>query len=137
MRRLFILFIAFCIIFFSCELIKLTEKTRKEIKPDPQNSIGVVFLFIQEARKNNYPGVEKLFIFEDSILTIEKMLELRVNVEMFARQIDNREITLFRVDTLNSKEHIVYLEFDYLYEYLFVTQKKNDLWLIRSFSQKK
>lgn len=135
MKKELIASILIFFLLFGCELIRLTEKTKRELKPDPSNSIGTVLFFIQEVKKNNFHGVDRLFVSEDSTLSLEKVLELQGKIERFGRSIDNREITSFKIDTLNSNEHMILLEFDYLYRYFFVTRKQDDIWLIRTFGK--
>ncbi|QLH54176.1 MAG: hypothetical protein CH6_2889 [Candidatus Kapaibacterium sp.] len=124
-------------LFFGCELIRLTERSKTTIKPNPQNSIGTVYLFIQEVKNNNHFGATKLFIIKDTSLNAEEIYDITDKIQRFGRNISNREISGYKIDTLNSVEHLVFIEFDYLYEYFFVTKKVQDLWFIQNFGEKK
>ncbi|MGB9912038.1 MAG: hypothetical protein ACPLRO_01580 [Candidatus Kapaibacteriota bacterium] len=126
-----------CVLLISCELIRLTEHKKLTIKPDPEQSIGSVFLLIQEVKDSNFVGVSKLFVPTDSIVDLDHLFELREKIERFGRKIAKREVTAYKIDTLNLKEHLVWIEFDYLYEYFFVTQRNDNWWLIKNFWEKK
>lgn len=137
MRKGEIFFLFLFVFLISCELIRLTEQRKSGVKPDPSNSVGSVFLLIQEVKVQNYSGASKLFVFEDSTLTSEKIIELDDKLKRLERNIINRKVTFYKVDTLNQGEHLILMEFDHVYEYFFVTQKYNEYWLIRNFGEKK
>lgn len=120
-----------------CELIKLTEKRRKQIPAEPSQSIGSVVLLVNELKTNNIEGSLKLFIMADSSLNQDYYFELKDKVERLRRTISNRNITFYTIDTLNLEEHLINVEFDYIYEYFFITKKQQDIWLIRNFGPKK
>ncbi|MCX7908462.1 MAG: hypothetical protein N2560_02980 [Ignavibacteria bacterium] len=137
MKKFIIPLLLIGLLFVSCELIRLTEKKKTEIKPDPKNSIGTIFFFIDEVKKDNLQGVDKLFIVSDTTFTAENLFELQDKIQRFSRSVSNRQITSYNIDTLNNSEHLIFVEFDYLYKYFFITQKKDDIWLIRNFGEKK
>ncbi len=120
-----------------CELFKLTEKRRKQIPAEPSQSIGSVVLLVNELKTNNIEGSLKLFIMADSSLNQDYYFELKDKVERLRRTISNRNITFYTIDTLNLEEHLINVEFDYMYEYFFITKKQQDIWLIRNFGPKK
>ncbi|MFN3270195.1 MAG: hypothetical protein ACK42G_06405, partial [Candidatus Kapaibacteriota bacterium] len=84
----------------SCELIKLTEKRRAKIEPNPKNSLGLVYLLIQEVKDNNIVGASKLFATEGTNINLENLFELEDKLKRFERNISKREITYYKVDTL-------------------------------------
>jgi len=136
MKTRFFLFII-CVFLASCELIRITEKKKSAIIPEPSTSLGTVFLLIQETKNHNLSGACKLFLQDDSDLSSEKVFELEDRLKRFGSTISNREITIYKVDTLNAREHLVFVEFDYILEYFFITQKLENYWLIRNFGEKK
>lgn len=136
-KRMFLLLVFSLIFIFGCELIRLTEKKKANILPDPKNSIGTVFLLLQEVKNHNYFGATKLFIINDTTLNSEVFYELNDKIQRLGRNISTREITSYKIDTLNLNEHLIYVEFDYLYEYFFITKRIQDLWLIQNFGEKK
>ncbi|MFN3306668.1 MAG: hypothetical protein ACK42Z_05730 [Candidatus Kapaibacteriota bacterium] len=136
MKTKLVLIFWLLILLNSCELIKLTDHRRKKIDPNPKNSIGLVFLLIQEVKENNIIGASKLFVGQDTSVNLEKVFELEDKLKRFGRNISKREVTFYKVDTLNSTEHIVLIEFDYLIEYFFVAKKYSDYWFIRTFGEK-
>ncbi len=134
-KLVFILWIIISL--YSCELIKLTEQRKNKIDLNPKNSIGLVFLLIKEVKDNNITGASKLFIRQDTTtINLENVFELEDKLRRFGRNISKREVTFYKVDTLNLNEHIVSIEFDYIIEYFFVAQKYSDYWLIRTFGEK-
>ena len=138
MRKFRFSFLTIVILFLAgCELIKLTEAKKKQIPLDPTQSIGTVALLVNELKQNNIDGSLKLFILSDTSLNSEYFFELKDRLERFGRNISNRSITYYKVDTLNPTEHLLSVEFDYIYDYFFIAQKNDDIWLIRSFGPKK
>ncbi len=120
-----------------CELIKLTENKRRQIPIDPSQSIGTVALLVNELKANNIEGSLKLFAIADSSFNPDYYFELKDKLERFSRTISNRNITFYTIDTLNLDEHLLNVEFDYIYEYFFITKKQQNIWLIRNFGPKK
>jgi len=119
-----------------CELIKLSEAKKKQIPLDPSQSIGIVALLVNEVKQNNINGSVKLFVFSDSSLYSENYFELKDRLERFGRNVANRSITYYKIDTLNPAEHLLNVEFDFIYEYFFIVQKSENIWLIRNFGPK-
>ncbi|MCX7879055.1 MAG: hypothetical protein N2517_00115 [Ignavibacteria bacterium] len=123
------------LLFIGCELIRITEKAPTNHSPDPAKSIGVVILLKKELEKNNFLGATKLFLSNTTNISTDNYFELEDKLKRLSSLISSRSITHFKVDTLSLAEHRVLVEFDYIFEYYFLTKQLDDQWFILRFEE--
>lgn len=131
-KKLFYKFFLSLFIFSSCQLINISEN-QTQIKPDVSKSIGTVALLSKELKNGNIYGAMKLIYYSGNYFNPDSVIELEEKLITLARKIKSKPITYFVIDTINPVHHKIKVEYDYLFEVIFETQKVESNWLIKSF----
>lgn len=131
--KLFYLLIFAFLSLISCELIKITEKRTYQIKPDPTKSIGAIALLSKELNEGNIQGATKLICIENKAFHPDSIMDIEEKLILLARKIHQKPITYFKIDTLDTEHHKIQVEYDYLFDVIFETQKIESNWFVRNF----
>lgn len=117
----------------SCELIKIQEKNPYEIKPDPSKSIGTIALLSKELNEGNIIGAINLINKSPNFFNPDSLNETQEKLYNLSRKIYAKPITYFKIDTITQEHHRVVVEYDYIIEIIFETQKIDSNWFINNF----
>jgi hypothetical protein len=131
-----ILFFIGSIFLCSCELIVIGTKQPKQTKIEinQSNALGTALLFKTELDSGNAPAAVRLLATPDGkfFLAIQRY-EMIDEIERLGRMIGDKPLTLTKIDTLSGGSIKVSLEFDYLWEYTFSTEKIDKNWFIDNY----
>lgn len=130
----YFLFIILAVIFLiSCELIKIKEKNPYQIKPDPSKSIGTIALLSKELNEGNIIGAINLINKNPKFFDPDTLIEIQEKLYNLSSKIYSKPITYFKIDTINQEHHKILVEYDYIIEIIFETQKIDSNWFINNF----
>ncbi|MGQ9819677.1 MAG: hypothetical protein ACUVQ1_07120 [Candidatus Kapaibacteriales bacterium] len=118
---------------FSCELIKIREKSQYQIKPDPSKSIGTIALLTKELGEGNIIGAVNLINKNTTSFNPDSLIDIQEKLYNLSRKIYAKPITYYKIDTISQDRHNILVEYDYLFEIIFETQKVDSNWFINHF----
>jgi len=132
-----IIIIAIISITTACEIFVIGTKKEPVIEINQSSSIGAVLLFKTKLDSNKIPDASTLVLKSDGAryLAIEKV-DLFDDLKRLSRQISNRNITRFSIDTISNELCIVDMEFDYIRNYKFNTMKIVEDWFITGYKKR-
>jgi len=121
-----------------CELYVIGNGGNKEkpIDISQNSSIGVVYLFKTELDSNNVRGATQVLAQPQGIyyLAIERY-EMFEEMQRMARIIGRKSITGFLTDTLSATNHKIKVNFDYITQVNFTTEKIRENWYITQYQE--
>jgi len=119
-----------------CEIYVIGNNSPKPIPINQSSSISSIYLFKTELDNNNIRAASQLLAQSNGnyYLAYERY-ELFEEINRLKRILDNKTITDYRIDTLSQTNHKVIVQFDYITEIKFLTQKINDNWFIIDYEE--
>ena len=119
-----------------CELFTVGSRKPQKQEISQRSSVGAVYLFKAELDSNNAPAATEILARSNGnpLLAIEKY-ELFDEMNRLGRLISKKPITLTRTDTLSTTKQRVKIEFDYVKNITFTTQKIADEWFITDIAE--
>ena len=124
-------FFLFVILLAGCDLFTVGSRKPQMLEISQRSSMGAVYLFKAELDSNNASAATEILARSNGnpLLAIEKY-ELFDEMSRIGRLIAKKPITLTRTDTLSTTMQRDKIEFDYLKNITFTTQKIADAWFI-------
>jgi hypothetical protein len=129
-------FILILIVLTGCELFTIGSRKSQPQEISQRSSVGAVYLFKAELDSNNASAATEVLARSNGnpLLAIEKY-ELFDEMNRIGRLIAKKPITRTRTDTLSTTTQRVRIEFDYVKNMTFTTQKIADAWFIVDISE--
>jgi hypothetical protein len=131
-----LLFIAFCAV--GCELWVIGTKREKPVEVNQESALGAIYLFKAELDSNNIPAATQIMARPKGkpYLAVEKY-DMYYELERLRRLIGQMPITYVVADSavLTKTSEYFSVQFDYLYTFIFTTEKINNSWYITSYKR--
>lgn len=132
------IFILAGLLIVSCEIITIGSPNSAPIEVvnyNQNSSLGALYLFKTELDSNNIPAATQILAgIDGEILLAFEKYELYYDVYRMKRKIAKKPITKMYQDTLNDSRMKYTIEFDYLTNVTFTTEKISNFWFITEYN---